>query len=116
MSDRPNLVEVPLHTVAHARTGDKGNRLSVSLIPYKAETYPYLLDQITPEAVRAWFSERAPGEVTRYELAKLPALNFVIDDILEGGVNTSLNLDGHGKSLSFRLLSLPVRVPPELAE
>ncbi len=108
------MAAVPLHHVAHARAGDKGNRLNVSVIPYHAEAYPLLVEQVTPERVRALFAHRGAVAVRRYELPLLPALNLVIDDALEGGVNGSLNLDGHGKTLSFRLLSLPVRVPRRL--
>ncbi len=108
------LTEVPLHRVAHARTGDKGNRLNVSVIPYRADAYPYLVKQVTAERVHALFAHRGATAVRRYELPLLPALNLVIDDVLEGGVNGSLNLDGHGKSLSFRLLELRVRMPAAL--
>ncbi len=108
------LIEVPLHRVAHARTGDKGNRLNVSVIPYHTAAYPYLVEQVTAERVHALFAHRGATAVRRYELPLLPALNLVIDDALEGGVNGSLNLDSHGKTQSFRLLSLPVRVPRRL--
>jgi hypothetical protein len=105
------LVEVPLHSVAHGRAGDKGNRLNISLFPYDPALYPLLAEQITAERVHAFFKHRGATAVRRYELPLLHAFNFVIDDVLEGGVNGSLNLDGHGKTHSFRLLSLPVRVP-----
>jgi hypothetical protein len=97
-----------LHDIAHARAGDKGNRLNIAVIPYDDEDYPLLCTQLTEARVLACFVHRGATKVTRYELANLPALNFVIDDVLEGGVNGSLGLDGHGKSLSFLLLSLPV--------
>jgi hypothetical protein len=107
-----NLVEVPLHAVAHARAGDKGNRSNISLIPYIAETYATLVEQVTEERVLQVFAHRGASRVLRYLLPKLPAMNFVIDDALEGGVNASLGLDGHGKSLSFLLLGdITVRVP-----
>ena len=99
---------VPLYQLAHARAGDKGNRANISLIPYRDEDYALLLEQVTPERVRELFQHRGATTVQRYELPLLPALNFVIDDVLEGGVNGSLNLDGHGKTLSFLLLSLPI--------
>jgi hypothetical protein len=104
-----SVAEVPLHELAHARTGDKGNRLNVSVIAYRVEDYPLLVAQVTAERVKALFAGRGVGAVRRYELPLLKALNFVIDDVLEGGVNGSLNLDGHGKSLSFLVLTLPVR-------
>jgi hypothetical protein len=110
-----NLVEVPLHAVAHARAGDKGNRSNISLIPYIAETYATLVEQVTEERVLQVIAHRGASRVQRYLLPKLPAMNFVIDDALEGGVNASLGLDGHGKSLSFLLLGdITVKVPIEL--
>ncbi len=111
MAAADELVTVPLHAVAHGRAGDKGNRLNVSVIPYDTEAYPLLAEQVTPQKVLALFAHRRALKVKRYELPLLAAFNFVIDDVLEGGVNGSLNLDGHGKTNSFRLLSLPVTVP-----
>ena len=108
-------VKVRLHEVAHSRTGDKGNRLNASLVPYDPALYPYLEQQVTNARVAELFSIRGPVNVVRYELPKLSAFNFVIDDVLEGGVNGSLNLDGHGKTLSFLLLTLEVEVPSNLA-
>jgi len=105
------LVEVPLHRIAHGRAGDKGDRLNVSVIAYQAEHYPLLREQVTAERVAELFAHRRAGRIRRYELPRLWALNFVIDDVLEGGVNDALNLDGHGKSNSFLVLSLMVRVP-----
>ena len=108
------LIEVPLHDVAHGRTGDKGNRINISLIAWREEVYPLLCEQVTVERVAALFAHRRPGRVQRFELPRLWALNFVIDDVLEGGVNDALNLDGHGKTHSYLLLSLPVRIPESL--
>ena len=110
-ASRETLVEVPLHRVAHGRAGDKGNRLNVSLMPYDKEAYAALGEQLTEARVLAAYAHRGAKRVTRYDLPSLPAYNFVIDDVLEGGVNGSLNLDGHGKSNSFLLLAIPVRVP-----
>lgn len=106
-----SIIEVPLHAVAHGRAGDKGNRSNISVIAYDDKLYPLLCDQVTEARVLKIFRHRGASEVTRYELPKLSALNFVIDDALEGGVNASLNIDGHGKTLSFLLLGeLRVRV------
>lgn len=115
MTTKPDdLIEVPLHSVAHARTGDKGNRINISLIPYEPEAYALLAEQVTAERVKAIFAHRGATAVRRYDLPKIHAFNFVVDDVLEGGVNGSLNLDGHGKSHSFRLLGETVRVPARL--
>lgn len=104
-------LEVPLHSIAHGRTGDKGNRLNVSVIAYRAEYYEVIREQVTTERVAALFAHRHASAVQRFELPNLWALNFVIDDVLEGGVNDALNLDGHGKTHSFLVLSLSIRLP-----
>ncbi|MHC8946581.1 hypothetical protein EV681_1055 [Advenella incenata] len=101
---------IKLHEIAHARAGDKGNRLNISLIPYDPVHWPLLLEQVSAEKVKAWFAHRGATQVVRYELPNLQALNFVIDNVLEGGVNTSLNLDKHGKSNSFRLLDMSIQI------
>ena len=106
-----SMVTVPLHSVAHGRAGDKGNRLNVSLVPYASGAYPLLAQQVTEQRVLELFAHRGATRVTRYELPRLPAFNFVIEDALEGGVNGSLNLDGHGKTNSFILLGMTVQVP-----
>jgi len=104
-------VTVALHSVAHGRAGDKGNRLNVSVMPYDPAAYAMLAEQLTEERVLALYAHRGATGVKRYALPLLPAFNFVIEDVLEGGVNGSLNLDGHGKSNSFILLGMQVRVP-----
>ena len=111
MSTNDGLVEVPLHRVAHGRAGDKGNRLNVSVMPYDPGAYALLAEQLTEARVLAAFAHRGATRVKRYDLPLLPAFNFVIEDVLEGGVNGSLNLDGHGKSNSFLVLAIGVRVP-----
>jgi len=104
---------VLLHTLAHARTGDKGDRSSISLVAYDPAHWPLLVAQVTEERVAALFATRRPTRVARYLLPKLHAMNFVIDDVLDGGVNSSLNLDTHGKSLSSLLLTLAIEQPQE---
>jgi len=102
---------VTLHDIANARSGDKGNRLNIALVCRDPAHYPTLARQITPERVAEAFASRKPSRVVRYDLPKLAAFNFVLDDVLEGGVNASLGLDGHGKSLSFVLLEIPIEIP-----
>lgn len=106
-----DFVEVPLHRVAHARAGDKGDRINIALICYRADAFVHVIEQVTEAAVAACFAHRRPGGVRRYLLPRLAACNFVIDDVLAGGVNNSLCLDRHGKGLSYLLLALQVRVP-----
>ncbi len=107
-------IEVPLHRIAHARAGDKGNRLNISLIAYDAVLWPWLVEQVTEAFVQAGFASRQPSGVKRYLLPQLHAMNFVLDDVLDGGVNRSLALDRHGKTLSYLLLALKIQVPEEL--
>lgn len=101
-------MKIPLHELAHARAGDKGNWLNISLIAYAPSVWPLLLDQVTATRVHDLFRHRGATEVRRYELPNLQALNFVIADVLEGGVNAALNQDIHGKTNSFRLLGLEI--------
>ena len=108
-------VTVKLHRVAHSRAGDKGNRVNLSLIPYDPALYDLLAEQVTEARVLDLFRHRGATRVVRYDLPLLRAFNFVVDDVLEGGVNTALNLDGHGKSHSFRLLAMEVDVSEEAA-
>jgi hypothetical protein len=110
-----SVVTVPLWRAAHGRTGDKGNRANISVIAWAAELYPLLVQQVTEAAVARVFAHRRPSRVQRFQLPNLQALNFVLDDVLDGGVNDALNLDSHGKSLSFLLLELPLVLPLPLA-
>ena len=105
------MQEIQLYQLAHARTGDKGNRVNISLIAYDPKDFELLVEQVTERRVAQHFLHRAPSRVVRYLLPKIAAMNFVIDDVLDGGVNDSLNLDMHGKALSFHLLVLSVTVP-----
>lgn len=109
------MIRLPLHRIAHGRSGDKGNRLNISVIAYHPDAWPVLLDQVTETRVRALFANRGASRVFRYALPQLAALNLVIDDALEGGVNSGLALDTHGKASAFRLLSLPIDLPEDLA-
>ena len=106
-----DAITVPLYRAAHGRTGDKGNRSNISVIAWHPALWPLLVAQITPDAVAQRFAARRPTQVHRHLLPNLHAMNFVLDDVLDGGVNDALNLDTHGKSLSYWLLDMPLRVP-----
>ena len=97
-----------LREIAHARTGDKGDICNISLIAFDARDYPRLLEHATPERVRAHFAGIALGEIARYELPHLGAINLVLRRALAGGVTRSLALDAHGKSLSSLLLTMEI--------
>ena len=100
-----------LRELAHSRTGDKGNTSNISVIAFEAKHFPLLKDQVTAERVKAHFAGVVEGEVVRYELPNIAALNFVMDKTLGGGVTRSLALDAHGKSLSSALLDLEIELP-----
>lgn len=97
-------VRVPLHAIAHGRAGDKGDTSNISVIAYRPETWPLLREHVTEARIMEVFAPLGAKSVRRYELPNLSALNFVIEDTLGGGVNSTLALDRHGKALSFLLL------------
>jgi len=103
---------VPLREIAHARAGDKGDISSISLWVTEPRYYDAVKAQLTAERIKQAYASLIRGRVERYALDRLCGLNFVLHDALEGGVNSSLNLDSHGKSWSFLILALEV----ELAE
>lgn len=108
------MPEIALFQAAHGRTGDKGNRSNISVIAYDQRLWETLVQQVTEDRVAQYFKARNPCQVKRYLLPNLHAMNFVIDDVLDGGVNSSLNLDSHGKALSFDLLQMPINVEQTL--
>ena len=111
-----SIVELPLYQLAHGRAGDKGNTSNISVIAWNQTCFELLVSQVTEGKVAAWFGYRHPSKVTRYVLPKLLAMNFVLEGILDGGVNDALNLDTHGKGLSFWMMDMPIEVPQELAQ
>ncbi len=110
------VITVPLYRLAHGRSGDKGDRSNISVIAWAPELWDTLVAEVTEEAVARHFSSRRPHSIKRYLLPRLHAMNLVLDGILDAGVNGSLNLDSHGKSLSYFLLDFPVTVPITLAD
>ncbi len=97
-----------LRDIAHSRTGDKGNRSTISVIAFDIKDFATLERCITAERVRSYYGDIVKGEVDRYVLPQLGALNFVLHDALGGGVTRSLALDAHGKCLSSAILAMPV--------
>ena len=97
-----------LRDIAHSRTGDKGETSVISLIAFDEADYPLLRAHVTADRVRKHFDGIVQGEVVRYEIPSLGALNFVLHQALAGGVTRSLALDAHGKSLSSRLLDMEI--------
>ena len=97
-----------LYNIAHSRAGDKGNTLTLSLIPYQETDYDMLCNQVTAERVKAHLKEVVAGEIIRYELPNIHSLLFVCQQALMGGVTTSLAMDTHGKALSYALLEMEI--------
>ncbi len=103
-----------LLAIAHARSGDKGDAVNVGLIARDPAAYPFLREHVTAERVKAHFGPMCRGEVERFELPNLGALNFLLHEALGGGGTVSLKLDAQGKTYAARLLRLELDVPDEL--
>jgi len=97
-----------LREIAHSRAGDKGNTANVSVIARDPSGYPHLEKHVTAERVKAHFSGIVKGDVVRYELPGIGALNFVLHEALGGGVTRTLALDLHGKSLGSAILEMEI--------
>ena len=108
------MARVPLHLMAHGRTGDKGDRSNISVIAYRPEAFPFIVEQLTEARVAEAFRHRRPTAVKRYVLPKLHAMNFVLRNALGGGGTTSLHVDAQGKTMAQGLLNLEVDVSSEL--
>ena len=113
MTPSQDHIIVPLYRLAHGRTGDKGNRSNISVIAWHPDFWGLICEQVSEDAVRALFADRRPSQVKRHLLPQLQAMNLVLDDVLDGGVNDALNLDSHGKTLCYRVLQMPIRIPAE---
>ena len=108
-------MKVSLLKLAHARSGDKGDTANVGLIALKDEYYPLLVEHVTAEAVKEHFGPMVKGEVERFELPNLGALNFLLHGALGGGGTLSLMTDAQGKTFSTALLRMNIEVPEEKA-
>ena len=107
-------MKVKLQHVAHSRSGDKGNTSNIMVIAYAPEFYPLLKAQLTAERFKAFYAGTVKGEVLRYEVDGIEALNFVAHGALGGGVSRSLCLDNYGKALSAAVLGFEIEVPDKL--
>jgi len=102
---------VRVRDLASVRCGDKGNTLNAVVVAHDDDAYDLLESRLTAERLGAELAALADGPASRYELSRLNALNFVVEEALAGGVTTSLRLDGHGKSLSSAVLGIDLEVP-----
>ncbi|MBX9578793.1 MAG: hypothetical protein K2X87_00655 [Gemmataceae bacterium] len=105
---------VPLSTIAHGRSGDKGNHANVAVIAYTDTGFAWLRDHLTAAAVAEYFAPLGPSRVERFEAANVRGLNFVLYGALAGGASRSLRTDTQGKTLAVALLRMPVDVPDDL--
>jgi hypothetical protein len=109
-------VKVSLLKLAHARSGDKGDTANVGIIALKEEFYPLLVREVTAEKVKSHFGEMVKGDVERFELPNLGALNFLLHGSLGGGGTLSLMTDAQGKTFSTALLRMNIEIPADEAE
>jgi hypothetical protein len=103
-------MKVELTKIAHARSGDKGDTANVGVIALKDEFYPIIEREITAEKVKEHFGEMVKGEVERFELPNLKALNFLLHESLGGGGTLSLMTDAQGKTFSTALLRMKINI------
>lgn len=107
-------MRVPLSRIAFARSGDKGDTANIGVIALAPAAYEHLVREVTPERVKSHFSGVCRGEVERFELPNLAALNFLLHEALGGGGTVSLMLDAQGKTFGAGILGLEVDVPEEV--
>jgi hypothetical protein len=108
-----DTVTVPLATIAHGRSGDKGNHANIAVIAYTPAGFAWLREHLTADRVRAYFAPLGPTAVERFEAANVLGLNFVLRDVLAGGASRSLRTDTQGKTLALALLQMPVELPAD---
>lgn len=104
-------MKAPLSTIAHTRSGDKGDTCNIGVIALDERHYATLVREVTAERVRAHFGELVKGPVERFELPNLGALNFLLHGALGGGGTVSLRTDAQGKTFGAALLRLEIEVP-----
>lgn len=109
------MTRVQLVHLAHARSGDKGNRANVGVIAYDPDHYPLLKEALTPERVKEHFGTMVKGKVERFELPNLHALNFLLHDALDGGGTVSLQTDAQAKVTATAFLRMEIEVPDAVA-
>jgi hypothetical protein len=104
----------PLSTIAHTRSGDKGDTCNIGVIAFDPAHYPILVREVTPERVKSHFGDLVKGEVERFELPNLGALNLLLHESLGGGGTVSLRIDAQGKTYGAALLSMEIETEIEI--
>lgn len=108
------MPKVKLIEIAHGRSGDKGNASNVGIIARHPDIYPFLKENVTAQRVKEHMKDICKGKVERYELPKIDALNFILNESLGGGGTVSLKLDAQGKTHASTLLRMEIEVPEKL--
>ncbi len=103
-----NSKKLPLSSIAHGRSGDKGNHANIAVIAYTDAGFAWLREHLTAEKVAAYFAPLGPSRVERYEAANVRGLNFMLYDVLAGGASQSLRSDTQGKTLALALLRMEI--------
>jgi hypothetical protein len=103
-------MKIPLGKIAHTRSGDKGDTSNIGVIAWQQRDYPILLREVTAARVKSWFGSLVTGDVVRYEMPNLGALNFLLHGALGGGGTVSLRTDAQGKTLGAALLGMEIEV------
>lgn len=109
-------VFVNLGSIAHGRSGDKGNHANIAIIGYTAAGYDWLREYLSAERVAQYFQSMQPSRVVRYEAPNVWGLNFMLHDVLAGGASRSLRIDTQGKTLALTLLQMDIDVPPNITK
>lgn len=100
----------PLGTIAHTRSGDKGDTSNIGVIVFRPEHYSVILREVTPERVKQLFGDLVKGDVERFELPNLGAINLLLHEALGGGGTLSLRIDAQGKTYGAALLRMEIEV------
>jgi hypothetical protein len=103
-------VRKPLGTIAHTRSGDKGDTSNIGVIAFRPEHYPVIVREVTAERVKEFFGEMVKGDVERFELPNLGAINLLLHEALGGGGTLSLRIDAQGKTYGAALLGMEIEV------
>ena len=109
----PNMA---LASIAHGRSGDKGNHANIAVSAYTEAGFAWLREHLTAEIVQEYFKGLEPSRVVRYEAANVLAFNFVLYDVLAGGASRSLRVDTQGKTLALALLEMDIKTPENILE
>jgi hypothetical protein len=105
---------IALNTIAHGRSGDKGNHANIAIIAYTQAGYDWLRSHLTADVVAQYFAPMQPSRVERFEAANVWGLNFLLHDLLAGGASRSLRIDTQGKTLALTLLQMEIEAPANI--